>query len=129
MMDLDRFKEVNDTLGHPAGDKLLQQVANRLLLTVGTAGTVARLGGDEFAVVVHAPDPGPVSHTLSRGIRDAIAAPFELGDDVVCMGVSVGIALDILDPEALVKSADEALYMAKAKHGGRRLTDPIRSLH
>ena len=129
MMDLDRFKEVNDTLGHPTGDKLLQQVANRLLLAVGTGGTVARLGGDEFAIVVHASDPMAEAQALARRIRDAIEAPFQLGGDEVCIGVSVGVALDILDAEALVKCADEALYKSKAEHGGRRVTDPIRVLH
>jgi len=127
MLDLNKFKDVNDTLGHPAGDKLLQQVANRLLLCVRTEDTVARLGGDEFAIVVHIFDAATESEAIARRIQEAIVEPFDLGDEEVCIGVSIGIALDILNAEALVKSADEALYKSKSGLAGRRTSDRVRA--
>ena len=116
MLDLDRFKQVNDTLGHPAGDALLKQVAQRLLRAVGTTGQVGRLGGDEFKVVF----PGAHDRTLLAGIAktiiDTVSAPYRINDTQVTIGVSIGLALapdDGSTSEELVRNADLALYAAK----------------
>ena len=91
MLDLDRFKEVNDTLGHPKGDLLLQQVSERLRGLLRTNDTVARLGGDEFALLLT--DGGSDTGTeIAVRICSAIAAPFQLGDDTVRVQASIGIA-------------------------------------
>jgi diguanylate cyclase (GGDEF)-like protein len=115
-LDLDHFKAINDTLGHPVGDALLSAVAERLQACVGEADIVARLGGDEFAVV-HVGQDGPGSATiLAQRFIETIAAPYELLGHQVVVGTSVGIALapnDGEDPDQLLKSADMALYRAK----------------
>jgi diguanylate cyclase (GGDEF)-like protein len=116
-LDLDRFKEINDTLGHPAGDKLLKVVAERLGACIRETDTVARLGGDEFAVVqVDVAEPEGVG-VLARRILAALAQPIDLdGHEVSCSG-SIGIAMypeDGDDPDRLLKNADIALYRAKA---------------
>jgi diguanylate cyclase (GGDEF)-like protein len=116
-LDLDRFKEINDTLGHPAGDKLLKIVAERLGTCVRETDTVARLGGDEFAVVqVDVAEAEGVA-VLARRILMALAQPIDLdGHEVSCSG-SIGIAMypeDGDDPDRLLKNADIALYRAKA---------------
>jgi diguanylate cyclase (GGDEF)-like protein len=113
-LDLDRFKHVNDTMGHEAGDDLLKQVAQRLVAVVGDKGIVARLGGDEFMVLV----PGAAGQVhlsdLARRIVATIAEPFKLGRDTANIGVSVGIATALTDErEDLVSRADFALYDAK----------------
>jgi diguanylate cyclase (GGDEF)-like protein len=127
-LDLDRFKGVNDTLGHEAGDDLLKQVAKRLSTVVGDKGLVARLGGDEFMVLV----PGRVDRSvlgeMAADIVQSIAEPFRLGRDVANIGVSVGIATALTsEREDLVARADVALY--DAKESGRntyRVFDEIR---
>lgn len=113
-LDLDRFKHVNDTLGHEAGDDLLRQVAQRLAAIVGSSGMVARLGGDEFMVLV----PGTVDEALladlAGRIVGAIAEPFRLGPHEANIGVSVGIATALTDErDDLISRADFALYDAK----------------
>ncbi|TCL69481.1 EAL domain-containing protein [Rhizobium sp. BK251] len=119
-LDLDHFKEINDTLGHGAGDVLLQQLSSRLLGCVRTSDTVARLGGDEFAIIqvgVHQPFE---AEQLSRKLIDVVKAPFHIDGQDLHIGVSVGIAIaDALDsdPERLLKNADIALY--RAKQAGR----------
>jgi diguanylate cyclase (GGDEF)-like protein len=127
-LDLDRFKEVNDTLGHEAGDDLLKQVAKRLTDIVGGAGIVARLGGDEFMVLVPgAVDPSMLGALAGR-IVAGIAEPFQLGRETASIGVSVGIATALTDErEDLVSRADFALY--DAKESGRntyRVFDEIK---
>jgi len=127
-LDLDRFKQVNDTLGHEAGDDLLKQVASRLTATVGDKGFVARLGGDEFMVLVASTrDPAPLAE-LASDIVIAIAEPFQLGRETANIGVSVGIATAITDERHdLVARADFALY--DAKESGRntyRIFDQIK---
>jgi diguanylate cyclase (GGDEF)-like protein len=121
-LDLDRFKEVNDSLGHPIGDLLLKAVASRLRDCVRECDLVARLGGDEFAILqVGACQPTEATALASRLI-ESISVPYELMSHQVAVGVSVGIALapdDGLDPHALLRSADMALYRAKAD--GRNL--------
>jgi diguanylate cyclase (GGDEF)-like protein len=124
-LDLDQFKEVNDTLGHPAGDALLRQVAGRLQGEVRPADTLSRLGGDEFAVILNGlRDPGDAAAFADRVIR-ALSMPFQLGAQVVTIGVSVGIALydgaaiaageTRPDPDQVLRCADMALYCAKAE--------------
>jgi diguanylate cyclase (GGDEF)-like protein/PAS domain S-box-containing protein len=116
-LDLDRFKEVNDSLGHPIGDLLLKAVASRLRDSVRECDLVARLGGDEFAILqIGACQPTEATALASRLI-ESISVPYELMSHQVAVGVSVGIALapdDGLDPHALLRSADMALYRAKA---------------
>jgi diguanylate cyclase (GGDEF)-like protein len=120
MLDLDRFKEVNDTLGHPAGDTLLQGVAVRLRGCIRETSLIARLGGDEFAVIEYVADPVVEATALAERIRKALCEPFDLGDHQVITGTSIGIAIaprDGTDSDEILKSADLALY--SAKNGGR----------
>ena len=120
-LDLDHFKGVNDSLGHPVGDALLMQVASRLRSCVGEAGMVARLGGDEFAVIC-APSPGHESlSALAQSIVETLSAPYDILGHNVLIGASVGIAVapfDADDPDGLLKNADLALYRAKGDGRG-----------
>ena len=118
MLDLDKFKAVNDTLGHPAGDQLLVEVARRLKSSVRETDVLARLGGDEFAIIQ---EGGPNQHegaiALALRIINAIAQPFDLNGDTANVGTSIGIVLAPehgVDPEELLKKADLALYDTKA---------------
>jgi diguanylate cyclase (GGDEF)-like protein len=120
MLDLDRFKEINDTLGHPAGDSLLRAVAARLLGCARETTLIARLGGDEFAVIDYVTNPVVEATALAEKIRKALCEPFDLGDHQVIAGTSIGIAIaprDGIDSDEILKSADLALYSAKG--GGR----------
>jgi diguanylate cyclase (GGDEF)-like protein len=116
-LDLDRFKQVNDTLGHDGGDALLKTVAERLRAVIRIEDVVARLGGDEF-VVVQTGIPGKAqAEDFARRIISAVTAPMKLKDRPFRATVSVGVALapaDGTEPERLLKSADLALYKAKA---------------
>ena len=131
IMDLDRFKEVNDTLGHHAGDALLRQVAGRLSWSRSRAETVARLGGDEFAVLL------PDAHVATAGMRaarllDALAQPFTVEERLLGIGASIGIALypeHGADAETLLRHADVALYVAKRQNGGAMVYSPEQDLH
>jgi diguanylate cyclase (GGDEF)-like protein/PAS domain S-box-containing protein len=121
-LDLDHFKKINDTLGHPVGDALLTQAAARLRQCVGPNDTVARLGGDEFAIVQFCKgcDPSTVP-ALASHIVEAVAAPYEINGHQLLIGVSIGISLapeDGDNPDALLKNADLALYRAKADGRG-----------
>lgn len=116
-LDLDRFKEVNDTLGHPIGDQLLKAITQRLRSCVRETDTIARLGGDEFSILQKTSDPGTDSTTLAERIQQLLAEPFELEGHQVNIGASIGIAIapeDGSDPDTLLKNADLALYRAKA---------------
>jgi len=122
MIDLDRFKNVNDTLGHPIGDALLRQVADRLKSVMGNHGQVGRLGGDEFQAVL----PGTVDigllESLARTLIEHVSRPYQVEGHKVSIGASVGIAIG--DPgrasaDALVRNADLALYAAKAAGRGK----------
>jgi diguanylate cyclase (GGDEF)-like protein len=119
-LDLDHFKNVNDTLGHPIGDELLKAVANRLRRCIREVDTVARLGGDEFAIVqTGIRRPSDVAELAER-VRGSVATPYELSDHHIIIDTSIGIAIspsDGTDSDQLIKKADMALYGAKG--GGR----------
>jgi diguanylate cyclase (GGDEF)-like protein len=116
LIDLDRFKEVNDTLGHDMGDKLLIEAAQRLVSCVRESDTVARLGGDEFTVILPELEHSDIVGRIAQNIIDKLTAPFTLGHDVAYISASIGIALypnDATDIESLLKHADQAMYLAK----------------
>ena len=119
-LDLDRFKDVNDTLGHPSGDWLLREVAVRLKASARKEDVVARFGGDEFAILcLHVMARADLVALCERLVA-AVAAPFDIDGQEVSVGVSVGVALapdDSGDPDVLLKYADLALYSAKAQGG------------
>ncbi|WP_157092288.1 putative bifunctional diguanylate cyclase/phosphodiesterase [Thioalkalivibrio nitratireducens] len=115
-LDLDHFKEVNDTLGHQAGDRLLQEAARRIGASVRETDTVARLGGDEFTVVMADLSELNRVDVVAQEIIDALARPFPLGSEVVQVSASLGIAFfpaDAGDAAELVDHADRAMYAAK----------------
>ncbi len=120
-LDLDHFKSVNDMLGHPIGDKLLQAAAGRMRRCVRDTDMVARLGGDEFAILQITFDkPADISVLASRLI-ETVAAPYQFDGQQIVVGASIGIALapaDGADPDQLIKNADLALYRCKAEGGG-----------
>jgi diguanylate cyclase (GGDEF)-like protein len=121
MLDLDRFKEVNDSLGHPVGDALLKEITRRLRGCVRETDTIARLGGDEFAIVQRATDPASDSILLATRIQAAISEPLDLDGHHVLTGTSIGVAIapqDGEDPDQLLKNADLALYRAKSEGRG-----------
>jgi diguanylate cyclase (GGDEF)-like protein len=120
-VDLDRFKSVNDTLGHSAGDKLLLAVTKRLRSCVRSVDTVARLGGDEFAII--APDmvDENAAAVLAHRLISAVSRPYEIDGSSLVIGASIGIAMAPRDgggPEHLIRQADLALYQAKAAGKG-----------
>lgn len=120
MLDLDRFKDVNDTLGHDVGDRLLKAVADRLLDTVRKSDTVARMGGDEFLLVL--PEINTVNDTIvvSDKIMEAFRRPFSTSSHELFITCSVGMAIypeHGTDPEVLIRNADTAMY--RVKHLGR----------
>jgi diguanylate cyclase (GGDEF)-like protein len=124
LMDLDRFKDVNDALGHSAGDRLLKKVSRRLVGAVRRSDTVSRLGGDEFVVVVDGPTGAEAAGMVARHILDCFAQPFELDGQNLHVRLSIGLALfpDHGErPEELLKNADMAMYRAKER--GRNTYD------
>ena len=146
MLDLDRFKAVNDTLGHQVGDKLLEQVGERLTALMGENEMCGRLGGDEFGVVIRDLSDAKRITELSQQIIKAISAPYNVDDHMLYVGTSVGSAIGPRDGktvEELMRNADLALYQAKdlggAEHCGfepslhalaeeqRQLEDSLRS--
>ncbi len=116
ILDLDRFKEINDTLGHHCGDLLLQEVAKRIRRALRNSDTVARLGGDEFAVLLPAIESEQQAVAAAEKIAEAIASPFQIEDQHVHVGSSIGIAMfprDGEDHNKLMRRADVAMYVAK----------------
>jgi diguanylate cyclase (GGDEF)-like protein/PAS domain S-box-containing protein len=116
LIDLDHFKEVNDTLGHDAGDFLLVDAAQRILHCVRESDTVARMGGDEFVVILPDIDAVASIERIAQHIIDRLAAPFLLGEERAFISASIGITLypaDADDIETLMKNADQAMYVAK----------------
>ena len=132
-LDLDAFKEVNDTLGHEAGDRLLVQVARRVVGSVRDTDTVARLGGDEFAVVLTQTDRADGARAVAEKIIRAIEQPFVLSGQQVAITASVGIALypdhGAEEPDVLMRQADLAMYHAKRERLGFAFFDSGLSDH
>jgi len=123
-LDLDHFKRVNDTLGHDAGDRLLQTVSQRLVKATRSSDTVARLGGDEFAVLVEGCESRSQVELLADKLLETLSAPILLNGTEVRVGASIGVAwLDQeTDAETLLSNADVAMYHAKAAERGRYVT-------
>lgn len=120
-IDLDHFKDVNDTLGHPTGDALLQAVAARLTDTARGRDIVVRLGGDEFAVIQAGADTRPHVEALTQRIIRSVSQPYQIHGHKITIGATVGVAfapVDGTDPDQLLKYADMALYRAKAAGRG-----------
>ena len=120
MMDLDRFKQVNDTLGHQAGDELLRQVGERLTAIVGHSGEIGRLGGDEFQIIVPDLDDRGKLGELAGKLIQIVSQPYQIEGKRAVIGTSVGVAVapyDGIGRDELVRAADLALYAAK--NGGR----------
>ena len=124
LLDLDRFKEVNDTLGHESGDRLLQGIAKRLVHLLGESGTICRLGGDEFAILLPSlSEVGEVGDVAGQ-VLEALEQPFNVGDMKLEVGGSIGVALAPVDGEtstALLQRADVAMYAAKENRTGWEL--------
>jgi diguanylate cyclase (GGDEF)-like protein/PAS domain S-box-containing protein len=115
-LDLDHFKEVNDTLGHDIGDSLLKEAAQRLSDCVRDTDTVARLGGDEFTIILNNLDQQNNAEIVAQKILESIAKPFQLGGESVYISTSIGISVypeDGLEVDILLKNADQAMYAAK----------------
>jgi diguanylate cyclase (GGDEF)-like protein len=120
MIDLDRFKAVNDTLGHPVGDRLLAQVAKRLKMIMSENELCGRLGGDEFAVVLMDAGDSVYVEKLARKIIDTLSKPYEVDQNTLYIGASIGSAVGPIDGrtvELLMRSADLALYRSKEEGG------------
>ncbi|KAB2849849.1 MAG: EAL domain-containing protein, partial [Sphingopyxis terrae] len=120
-IDLDQFKEVNDSLGHTIGDRLLRSVADRLRECVRSVDMVARFGGDEFCVLMHPTDQMPPADALARRIIEAVSRPYVIEGHTILIGASVGMCLaprDATSVESLLKCGDLAMYHSKAT--GRR---------
>jgi diguanylate cyclase (GGDEF)-like protein/PAS domain S-box-containing protein len=118
MLDLCRFKEVNDTLGHNVGDRVLCEVAQRFKWTLGPHGFIARIGGDEFTAVLELEDDVNAVATVSAKLHDCLRTPIDVSGLAIDVGVSIGIALyplDALDVDTLLKHADVAMYVAKRR--------------
>jgi diguanylate cyclase (GGDEF)-like protein len=123
LCDLDGFKQVNDTLGHAAGDALLREIAFRLVVETKPHGIVARLGGDEFGILLQ-PSTQALAAATAQRLVEAVARPIRIGNEDAAVGVSIGIALGSrtpkaqLDAKALMAGADAAMYDAKRRRAG-----------
>jgi diguanylate cyclase (GGDEF)-like protein len=140
MMDLDRFKEVNDTLGHPVGDLLLQQVASRLenilrksdTIARMSDDTVARLGGDEFAAILPTVDGDRAALTVAQKIQNAMQRPFLIDGHTLAVDISIGIVIYPVhgsEGSTLLQRADIAMYQAKHNHQGFAIYDSKQDNH
>jgi diguanylate cyclase (GGDEF)-like protein/PAS domain S-box-containing protein len=121
-LDLDRFKVINDSLGHTFGDQLLLSVAQRLALSVRASDTVARLGGDEFTILLEDLEQMTEAVRTAQRIQESLAAPFRIDDHEVFTSVSIGIALSVTgyaNPEEVLRDADIAMYRAKSRGKAR----------
>ena len=121
MLDLDQFKHVNDTLGHAAGDKLLQMVADRLRTLVRETDTIARMGGDEFAVMQVAISQPADATSLAQRIIDVLSQPYDIEGQQAVIGTSIGVSVgpgDGISPDQILRNADLALYRAKGDGRG-----------
>jgi diguanylate cyclase (GGDEF)-like protein/PAS domain S-box-containing protein len=121
LLDLDDFKNINDTLGHPAGDKLLRQVADRLRTLVRATDTIARMGGDEFAILQCGLAQPAEATGLAQRVIEVVSEPYDIDGHQVVIGTSIGIAMGPTDgatPDELIRNADLALYRAKGEGRG-----------
>jgi diguanylate cyclase (GGDEF)-like protein len=119
-LDLDKFKPINDTLGHDAGDEILREMGDRLRRCVRESDTVARLGGDEFTVILHRIKQGGDAERVAKKMLAAMTLPFYPKNVECRVGVSIGISLypeHGLDQQTLMKKADFAMYLAKEEEG------------
>ena len=124
LLDLDRFKEINDTLGHESGDRVLEEVARRLRAAMRESDTVARLGGDEFGVLAHYVEGPEEALAAAERVRAALAEPVTVADILLDVDASVGVALGPEhggDVETLIRHADIAMYVAKERRTGAEL--------
>ncbi len=127
LIDLDGFKDINDSIGHHAGDELLQELNPRLTQVIGEGDIVARLGGDEFALILCSPPGMEAALEMVARIRDAISLPLHLEELQVQVEASVGISLfpeHSHDVSSLMRYADVAMYQAKSQHVGYQIYDP-----
>lgn len=127
MLDLCRFKEVNDTLGHEVGDQVLREVARRFETVADRGGFVARLGGDEFTLVLEQSAPGDDIVELADILHESLREPIPAAGIAIDVGVSIGIARypdDAMDPATLLRHADVAMYVAKRRQTPYELYDP-----
>ncbi len=127
LMDLDRFKEVNDTLGHESGDILLREISRRISELVGDRGTIARLGGDEFAVLLPSVDSAIDAAATAEELLSALEQPFPVGDLNLEVGASIGVVISPdhgTDAATLLQRADVAMYAAKEARSGVELYNP-----
>ena len=132
ILDLDRFKEINDTLGHHNGDVLLKDIGGRLRSALRESDTVARLGGDEFGVLVPRLDDPETARHVAEKLRAALRGPLSLEGVTLDIGASLGIALfpdHGIDVESLLQRADVAMYVAKEDHSGSEIYSPTRDVY
>jgi len=132
ILDLNQFKEINDTLGHHNGDRLLQQVAQRIATELRESDTVARLGGDEFAIIAPDQADGANSAMIAQRLLKALGKPFFLEGHAVEIGASIGIAICPQhgdDADLLMRHADVAMYDAKRERAGYAVYSPDRDQH
>jgi len=124
VLDVDRFKDINDTFGHLAGDKVLREVAQRLARVTREGDSIARLGGDEFSILL----PGASEaegNRVARRITECLEEPIVIGSDAIKVDVSAGLAVfprDGADTESLIRQADAAMYLAKREREAREKT-------
>ncbi len=131
IMDLDRFKEINDTLGHHYGDMVLQQMARRVRAVLRESDTIARLGGDEFAVLLPRTELGQARRIIEK-LLTSIEEPFQINEQVLHIGASIGVSLYPQhgeDEVTLMQRADVAMYVAKRNHSGYAVYDPSTDQH
>jgi len=124
-MDIDRFKEVNDTYGHEFGDLLLRVVAQRLTKNVRQSDTVARIGGDEFVIILETVHQIRETEAVAKNVRRALARPINVQEHAMNVTVSIGISFypeNGEDADTLLRTADYAMYLAKKEGGNRHLT-------
>ncbi len=129
--DLDHFKEINDTLGHPCGDLILRETARRMSALMRSSDTVARLGGDEFALLLPATDPADATRIADKVARE-IERPFALEGHSFILGASIGIAMfpeHGEDSSTLMRHADVAMYASKREHRGHAVYEPEQDRH
>ena len=127
-LDLDGFKTANDLCGHEGGDALLREVAQRLRGTLRQGDAVARLGGDEFVILLPGCSADAAARALADKVRLALRAPYRIGDHVLQLSASIGIAAypgDGNTPELLLRHADQAMYAAKRAGGDRLSPAPV----